>query len=56
MTDSAGRALLERAGHTAAGDGRRQRRLSAEDIVARLLYPAVNEGAKLLEAGSSVSR
>ena len=51
MTDSAGRALLERAGHTAAGDGRRQRRLSAEDIVARLLYPVVNEGAKLLEAG-----
>jgi 3-hydroxyacyl-CoA dehydrogenase len=25
--------------------------MPAEDIVARVLYPAVNEGAKLLEAG-----
>ena len=51
MTDSAGHALLEPARRTVAGDGPRQRRPSAEDIVARVLYPAVNEGAKLLEAG-----
>ena len=30
---------------------KRQRRMPAEDIVARVLYPAVNEGANLLEAG-----
>jgi 3-hydroxyacyl-CoA dehydrogenase len=52
MTDSAGHALLEPARRmVVAGDGLRQRRPSAEDIVARVLYPAVNEGAKLLEAG-----
>jgi 3-hydroxyacyl-CoA dehydrogenase len=51
MTDSAGHALLGRARRTVAGDRRRQCRPSAADIVARVLYPAVNEGAKLLEAG-----
>jgi len=51
MTDSAGRGLLERDESLVAGDVRRQRRLSAEEIVARVLYPVVNEGAKLLEAG-----
>ena len=66
MTDSAGRKLLERGpaercpaerGLPASGrpvragadDG--ARRLPDAEIVARVLYPTVNEGAKLLEAG-----
>jgi 3-hydroxyacyl-CoA dehydrogenase len=51
MTNSAGRRLLASDPRTVAGDAQRQCPLSAEDIVARVLYPAVNEGAKLLEAG-----
>jgi 3-hydroxyacyl-CoA dehydrogenase len=55
MTDSAGRGLLERdePQRTVAGDVH-QRRPSAEDMVARVLYPAVNEAAKLLEAGMAL--
>jgi 3-hydroxyacyl-CoA dehydrogenase len=51
MTNSAGSRLLAGNPRPAAGDVQRQGRLSAEDIVARVLYPVVNEGAKLLEAG-----
>ncbi len=51
MTNSAGRRLLASNPRPVAGDAQRQGRLAAEDIVARVLYPAVNEGAKLLEAG-----
>ena len=53
MTNSAGRRLLARDGtaRSLAVEVPHQRRLPAEDIIARVLYPAVNEGAKLLEAG-----
>ena len=54
MIDSAGRHLLasdEPSPRTLAGEVQHQHRLAADDIVARMLYPAVNEGAKLLEAG-----
>jgi len=53
MTNSAGRRLLarEESPRTVAGDAQRRGRPSAEDVVARVLYPAVNEAAKLLEAG-----
>ncbi len=53
MTDSAGRGLLERTASPCkvAGGAQRQCQPPAEDIVARVLYPAVNEAAKLLEAG-----
>jgi 3-hydroxyacyl-CoA dehydrogenase len=53
MTNSSGRSLLARhePPRTPAADAKRQRRMPAEDIVARVLYPVVNEGAKLLEAG-----
>jgi 3-hydroxyacyl-CoA dehydrogenase len=51
MTNSAGSRSLASNPRPVAGDAQRQGRLSAEDIVARVLYPAVNEGAELLEAG-----
>ena len=53
MTDSAGRRLLasDEPLRTVAGEMQHQCPLAADDIVARMLYPAVNEGAKLLEAG-----
>lgn len=58
MRDSAGRGLLGphrfgRDGPPGAitGDARNLHGLRAEEIVAHLLYPVVNEGAKLLEAG-----
>ncbi len=53
MTDSAGRRLLasDEPQRTVAGEMQHQCPLAADDIVARMLYPAVNEGAKLLEAG-----
>jgi 3-hydroxyacyl-CoA dehydrogenase len=58
MTDSAGSALLDLGGprRADAGDGGRERkaspdRASPEEIAARVLYPVVNEGARLLEAG-----
>ena len=54
MIDSEGRHLLrsdEPSLRTFAGEVQHQHRLAADDIVARMLYPAVNEGAKLLEAG-----
>ena len=56
MTDSGGRRLLERQeiepdSSPPESDAKRRLRLPAEDIVARVLYPVVNEGAKLLETG-----
>lgn len=56
MMNSADRRLLarEEPPRTVAGDAERRGRLSAEDIVARVLYPAANEGAKLLEAGTAL--
>ena len=53
MTNSAGQSLLAPGGpiRTDGGDAARHRALPADEIVARVLYPAVNEGAKVLEAG-----
>jgi 3-hydroxyacyl-CoA dehydrogenase len=53
MANSAGRRLLARdePPRTLGGELQQQCGLPAEDVVARVLYPAVNEGAKLLEAG-----
>jgi 3-hydroxyacyl-CoA dehydrogenase len=53
MTNSAGQSLLAPGEPLRAdgGDAARHRALPAEEIVARVLYPAVNEGAKVLQAG-----
>jgi 3-hydroxyacyl-CoA dehydrogenase len=53
MTNSAGRRFLagEERAPALAGEVQHRGRPPADDLVARLLYPAVNAGAKLLEAG-----